>query len=158
MAKKNKNNQVASTAVSSFDGRLLNYIGTGLLQLLVIALMGGIGAAVLFALGTDNVIGIVVLAVCAFIGLCWAGIIFIKWETKHTVISGYRLKFKSSALNLFFNILKWILLTVITVGIYALWLPIKTRKWRVKHTTATPDESEYGYAQPQVTFYTYPQN
>lgn len=154
MAKKNKKNQVASTAVSNFDGRLLNYIGTGLLQLLVIALMGGIGAAVMLALGTDNVIGIVVLAVCAVIGLCWAAVIFMKWETKHTVISGYRLKFKASALGLLFTILKWILLTVITVGIYALWLPIKTRRWRAKHTTATLDE-QAGYSQPQVTFYTY---
>lgn len=156
MAKKNKKNKAANnTVVSNFDGRLRNYIGTGLLQLLVIALMGGIGAAVLFALGTDNVIGIVVLAVCAVIGLCWAEIIFLKWETKHTIISGYRLKFKASALNLLFNCIKWLFLTVITVGIYALWLPIKTRRWRVKHTTATPVEEEYGYNQPQVTFYTY---
>ena len=156
MAKKNKKNQVASTAVSNFDGRLLNYIGTGLLQLLVIAIMGGLGYVALTALGGfENVAGIVVLAVCAVIGLCWAGIIFMKWETKHTIISGYRLKFKASALGLLFTIIKWILLTVITVGIYALWLPIKTRRWRAKHTTATPVEEEAGYNQPQVTFYTY---
>jgi uncharacterized membrane protein YjgN (DUF898 family) len=65
------------------------------------------------------------------------------------------LKFKASALGLLFTIIKWILLTVITVGIYALWLPIKTRRWRAKHTTATPVEEAAGYNQPQVTFYTY---
>jgi lysylphosphatidylglycerol synthetase-like protein (DUF2156 family) len=170
MAKKNKKNKkVESTTnvvVSEFNGRLLNYIGTGLLQLLVIALMAGIGVAIVMAVGIEEIgavqiVAIAVAAIFALIGLAWACCIFINWETKHTVVSGYQLKFNGKALQLFGNWIKWTFLSVITIGIYALWLPIKTRKWRVKHTTATKVENandEYAYPQPQVTFYTYPQN
>ncbi len=142
--------------VSQFDGKLRGRIGKGILQLLVIGIMGGIGYVAMTALGGfENVVGIVVLAVCALIGLCWARIIKLKWKAKHTIISNYRMKFKASALGLFFNVLKWILLTVITVGIYALWLPIKVKKWRAKHTVAEAIQPEVTYNEPQVTFYTY---
>ena len=151
-----KNQAEADKVVSKFDGKLGGRIGKGVLQLLVIAIMGGIGYVAMTALGGfENVVGIVVLVVCALIGLCWARIIKLKWKAKHTIISNYRMKFKASALGLFFNVLKWILLTVITVGIYALWLPNKVRNWRAKHTTAQVIQPEVVYNQPQVTFYTY---
>lgn len=57
------------------------------------------------------------------------------WETKHTVINGKRLQFDGNALQLFGNWIKWFLLTVITLGIYGLWLPIKLRKWKTMHTS-----------------------
>ena len=147
MAKKNKELEVV--AESKFDGRLLTLFGTNLLQVLVIALMAGIGAAIAYALNF-NVVGIVVLAVFAYIGVCWSNILFIKWDTKHTVISGQRLQFKAGALNLFFNYIKWIFLTVITCGIYGLWLYIKVRKWMVKHTVSSPEEEDQG----DVSYYT----
>ena len=170
MAKKNKKTEVSNVAVSSFNGRLLNLIGTNLLQLLVIVLMAAIGLVIAYALGTVTaltegsefgllpIVGAVIAVVFVLIGLCWAGLLFIKWETNHTVISGYELKFNSSALNLFFNVIKWTFLSIITLTIYAWWLPIKVRKWRVKHTIATPVENENananGYANPQITYYT----
>jgi uncharacterized membrane protein YjgN (DUF898 family) len=151
-----KNQAAADKVVSKFDGKLRGRIGTGILQLLVIAIMGGIGYVAMDALGGfENVLGIAVLAVCAVIGLCWARIIALKWKFKHTIVSNHRLKFKASALGLFFNIIKWILLTVLTVGIYAFWLPIKVKNWRSKHTTAKEIQPEVVYNQPQVTFYTY---
>ncbi len=164
MAKKNKLN-VANG--SYFNGRLLNLIGTELLMVLVIVIMTAIGALIacfnIVGQGGPwyediknplNLILVILGLVIAAIGVCWAEIIFLKWETKHTVISGYQLKFKSSALNLFFNLVKWAFLSVITLTIYAWWLPIKVRKWRAKHTVAAPVESEYGYAAPQITYYT----
>ena len=165
MAKKNKSTQVAASA---FNGRLLNYSGCGIVMLFVFVLMAGLGAAVVYGLtGFDTAkmgepIGIVSIVVAAFfvlIGICWATIKFIKWETKHTVISNNQLKFDGNALQLLGSCFKWLFLTVITVGIYSLWLPIKVRQWRVKHTTSVAAENDaYGYPQPQVTFYTYPQN
>ena len=164
MAKKKKITQLAANSnVSEFNGRLRNYIGTGILQLLAIGLMAGIGVAIVMAvgieeIGTTQIIAIAAAAILTLIGMAWATCIFLKWETKHTIVSGYQLKFNGKALQLFGNCIKWVFFSIITIGIYALWLPIKTRKWRAKHTTATPAEtSDYGYPQPQVTFYTYPQ-
>lgn len=148
-----KKSQAADKVVSKFDGKLRGRIGKGILQLLAIAIMGGIGYVAFTAL--EGVAGIAILGVCAAIGLCWARIIKLKWKAKHTIVSGYRMKFKASALGLFFNILKWIFLSVITVGIYALWLPIKVKQWRAKHTTAEDFVTEVSYNQPKVTFYTY---
>ena len=173
MAKKNKKNTelAANSNVSEFNGRLGGMIGIGIVQILVIALMAALGAVIAgFNIYKNGVIitedlknpvniALVVVGVSvALIGLAWAQCIFLKWETKHMIFSGYQLKFNGTALQLFFTVLKWLFLTIITVGIYALWLPIKVRKWRAKHTTAKAVEtSDYGYPQPQVTFYTYPQ-
>ena len=99
---------------------------------------------------------------CTFgIATPWAICYMMKFVIGHTVIGGRRLSFDGNGTQLFGNWIKWFFLSVITIGIYALWLPIKVRKWRAKHTTATKVESkedEYAYPQPQVTFYTYPQN
>ncbi len=155
MAKKNKKSKVVENgALSDFDGTVLNYIGVGILELLVLVLMGGIGAGAMLLLGTDNVISIVVLVVCVLIGLSWMTVIFMKWDAKHTIINGQRLKFKASAINFLLNYLKWVLLIVITLGIYSLWLPVKVRKWRARHTTSSPVQSVYN-SQPNITFNTY---
>jgi uncharacterized membrane protein YjgN (DUF898 family) len=148
-----KNQAEADKVVSKFDGKLGGRIGKGVLQLLAIAIMGGIGYVAFTAL--EGVAGIAVLAVCGLIALCWARIIKLKWKAKHTIVSNYRMKFKASALGLFFNLLKWTLLSVITVGLYLFWLPNKVRNWRAKHTTAQLIQPEVVYNQPQVTFYTY---
>ena len=56
------------------------------------------------------------------------------WEIKHTVIEGKRLKFDGTAMQLFGNWIKWLLLCIITFGIYSLWVSIAIKKWKVKHT------------------------
>ena len=139
--------------VSKFDGKLGGRIGKGILQLLAIAIMGGIGYVAMTAL--NGVIGYAVLGVCAVIGLCWARIIALKWKAKHTILSNHRMKFKASALGLFFTNIKWLLFTVFTLGFGALWLPIKVKKWRAKHTTAVEIQPDVVYNEPKVTFYTY---
>lgn len=141
-------------AASDFDGTVWNYIGVGFLELLIIALMGGIAAAVMLTLGAENVISIIVLVVCCIIASAWCVIIFMKWDAKHTILGGYRLKFKASALNFLLNYFKWLLLTVITLGIYSLWLPVVVRRWRARHTTIHPVEGESSYS-PQVNYYKY---
>jgi uncharacterized membrane protein YjgN (DUF898 family) len=57
-----------------------------------------------------------------------------RWEAKHTVISGRRLLFDGTAIQLFGSWIKWLLLCVITFGIYSFWLGIALKKWQVKHT------------------------
>ena len=56
------------------------------------------------------------------------------WEIKHTVIEGKRLRFDGTALQLFGNWIKWLLLTIITFGIYSFWVQIAIKKWKTKHT------------------------
>lgn len=70
------------------------------------------------------------------LGICypWAICMIYRWEAKHTVINGRRLKFNGTAMQLFGNWIKWILLTIITCGIYSFWLNIKLMKWKTKHT------------------------
>ena len=159
MAKKLKKAKVNN---SVFTGRLLNLIGTWILQFLIIVLMGGIGVALVMLVGGVGQEGteigglqIALIAVAAFLvllGLAWAEIRFIKWETKHTVISGNSIKFNGNAFQLLGNCIKWTFLTIITVGSYALWLPIKVRKWKTKHMEL---QAVYGYDYGQVHFYNY---
>ena len=70
------------------------------------------------------------------LGICypWAVCMIYRWEAKHTVINGRRLKFTGTAMQLFGNWIKWLLLTVITLGIYSFWLNINLMKWKTKHT------------------------
>lgn len=54
------------------------------------------------------------------------------WKINHTVVDGHRMKFKGSAVGLYGNWIKWLLLTVITLGIYGFWVSIKLEDWKVK--------------------------
>ena len=152
-AKKLKN---AAVNNSVFTGRLLNLIGTWILMILIVAIMAGAGVALVMTIGKDGglmqIIAIVATAFLAMLGVAWANIRFIKWETKHTVISGNSISFNGNAFQLLGNCLKWTFLTIITVGIYSLWLPIKVRQWKVKHMELQP---VYGYDYGQVHFYNY---
>ena len=152
-AKKLKKSQVNN---SVFTGRLLNLIGTWIVMFLIVGIMAGAGIALVVTIGKDGgtmqLVAIAVTAVLALIGLAWAEIRFIKWDTKHTIISGNSIKFNGNAFQLLGNCIKWTFLTIITVGIYSLWLPIKVRQWKVKHMELTP---VYGYDYGQVHFYNY---
>lgn len=67
-------------------------------------------------------------------GCAWQAVIGLRWKTRHTIIRGQRLYFDGTTWQLFGNILKWSILTVITLTIYGWWLPIKYKKWVTKHT------------------------
>ena len=159
MAKKNK---VAKVNNSVFTGRMASLIGTWIVMFLIIGIMAGIGAALVIVVGGLDIKNIqvdkkviifgVVAAILVLFGLAWAALRFMKWETKHTIISGNRIKFKANVFQFLGSCIKWTFLTIITVGIYALWLPIKVRQWKVKHMELQP---VYGYDYGQVHFYNY---
>lgn len=77
-----------------------------------------------------------IITVCT-IGICypWALCMKYGWEVKHTVINGKRLKFTGTAIGLFGLWIKWLLLTLITAGIYSFWVNISLKKWITRHTT-----------------------
>ena len=94
---------------SKFNGGLLGLIGIGILQ----------GILIIFTLG---------------LGTPWAVCLKEGWCAKHTTIDGQRLTFDGTGGQLFGNYIKWFLLTIITCGIYGLWLSIKMKAWVVSHT------------------------
>ena len=44
------------------------------------------------------------------------------------------MKFDGTGAQLFGSYIKWFLLSIVTFGIYTLWLPIKMQQWITKHT------------------------
>lgn len=155
MAKKNKELEAVDVAVSKWDGRALNAIGMRLAQLLVFDIFAVVGIYLAGMNVIDNgsplaedlknptTIAMILIGIVIFgIGFCWANIIGLKYRRKHTIVCGQRMRFTANTWNLFWNCVKWAILSVITVGIYLIWLPTKVRKWTRKHTVSEPVEEE----------------
>ena len=85
-----------------------------------------------------SVIGYFVTAIT--LGICapWAICLIYNWEISHKVIDGRRLQFTGTATGLFGHWIKWLLLTIVTFGIYGFWLGIKLEQWKTKHTHVLP--------------------
>lgn len=66
----------------------------------------------------------------------------LRWECKHTVINGRRLKFTGRGAQLFGKYILWWLLSVITFGIYGIWLGLNMKKWTVEHTVYADDHTQ----------------
>ena len=93
---------------SKFTGGLGSYIGLQIVNALIM----------IFTLG---------------LGLPWVVCRTIKWDSEHQIIDGQRIYFDGKASQLFGNWIKWVLLTVVTLGIYSILIPIKKQAWIVKH-------------------------
>lgn len=94
---------------SYFDGRMLQLIGWRML-------------------------GIIVTVCTLWICYPWAVCTVYRWEIRHTVICGHRLRFTGTAAGLFGLRIKWWLLCLVTAGIYGLWIGISVRRWKTEHT------------------------
>lgn len=70
------------------------------------------------------------------LGICYpfALVLVERWRAKHSYIDGQRLTFTGSAVGLFGNWIKWLLLSFITVGIYLFWVGPRIAAWKWKHT------------------------
>ena len=62
--------------------------------------------------------------------LCWKE----RYECSHTYINGRQLHFDGKGIQLIGKLICWVLLTIITIGIYSFWLTVKIKKWKIKHT------------------------
>ena len=96
------------TGESFFDGRMIQRLGLYLLW----------GLLFIISLG---------------FAFPWVTCAITRWETKHTIIQGHRLKFTGKGIQLLGRYLLWLLLTILTVGIILLWVPIFLKQWKVKH-------------------------
>ena len=62
------------------------------------------------------------------------------WRINHTTYDTIDMEFDGKGFQLLGNYIKWTFFTIITLGIYGLWVPIRKLQWEVKHT------HEKGYA------------
>lgn len=93
---------------SYFDGSLIELIGWRVLAFLITIVTLGIAAP-------------------------WGSCMLYAYQMKHTVYNGKRLKFEGTGGDLFVNQFKWVLLTIITLGIYAIFVPVKKTKWVISN-------------------------
>lgn len=77
--------------------------------------------------------GLIVLITLGF-GTPWVFCRIHRWECKHTVIQGHRLKFTGKGKQLFGRYLLWLLLIPLTIGIILIYIQIFLKRWEVKHT------------------------
>ena len=107
---------------SYFDGKVIEYIGYKLL-------------------------GFLITVVTLTIAKPWADKLILEYKINHTIYNGKRLKFEGKGASLFVQRFKWILLTIVTLGIYSFWIPIKMEKWVVSNIHFEDEElnSEESY-------------
>ncbi len=93
---------------SYFDGGLLELIGWRLLAALI----------TIVTLGIANP---------------WAKCMLYNYQFKHTVYNGKRLKFEGTGGDLFVNYFKWVFLSIVTLGIYIFFIPVRKTSWVISH-------------------------
>ncbi len=100
----------AQTRQFAFDGGAGTYFGTAMLALLV----------TVFTLG-----------------ICYpyALVLRERWRAKHSYIEGRQLVFNGSAWGLFGLWWKWLILIIITIGIYAFWVGPRIYRWKWENTS-----------------------
>jgi uncharacterized membrane protein YjgN (DUF898 family) len=104
-----------------FDGGAATYVGTALLSFFITILTIGIA-------------------------LPFAVVLRQRWRAKHTYINEQRLIFLGKGFGLFGNWIKWLVLMIITLGIYSFWVVPRVTKWVVENTDFDPS-----YAPPMAT-------
>jgi uncharacterized membrane protein YjgN (DUF898 family) len=60
-------------------------------------------------------------------------------KAKYSYIDGRQLVFTGSAWSLFGIWIKFLLLTIVTLGIYAFWIGPRIQRWKWEHTALAPD-------------------
>jgi uncharacterized membrane protein YjgN (DUF898 family) len=58
-----------------------------------------------------------------------------RWKAKHATIDGRKVVFVGTAWGLFGLWMKWLLLSIVTLGIYTLWVGPQLQKWKWENLT-----------------------
>lgn len=103
---------------SYFEGTVWSYVKLQLVNILI--------AAITFGFGTP-----------------WVLVRTYKWESENAVIGGKRFRFTGTAMDLFGHWILWWLLTVVTLGIYAIVVRVRIIEWRVENTVLIEGDDTY---------------
>jgi uncharacterized membrane protein YjgN (DUF898 family) len=77
-----------------------------------------------------------IITICTLgIAYPWVLVMIYGKKISNTVIEGRRLQFNGSAIGLFGMWIKWWFFSVITLGIYTLFIATRLERWRVSHTS-----------------------
>lgn len=82
--------------------------------------------------GREVLIGFITVITLSF-GTYWAICYLQRWYKSNTYVNGQQLAYDGKAIGLLGSIIKWVLLTIITCGIYSFWLNVKVIKWHTSH-------------------------
>jgi uncharacterized membrane protein YjgN (DUF898 family) len=77
----------------------------------------------------------VLITICT-LGLCYpfAVVLVERWRAKNTFLHGRPLQFVGTGWGIFGLWLKWLLLSIITLGIYTFWVYPRLMQWKVENT------------------------
>jgi hypothetical protein len=77
----------------------------------------------------------VLITVCTF-GICYpfAVVLVERWRAKNTYLYGRQLQFVGTGWGIFGLWIKWLLLSIITLGIYTFWVYPRLMQWKVERT------------------------
>ena len=109
--------EILDPSKSVFDGSGLEYF--------IINLFGGLLCMVTLGLAAPWVI-------------CYV----VSWERRHSVYSGRRLVFNGTGMQLFGKWIIWLLLTIVTCGLYSFVMGLKLEQWILSHTTFADEVSD----------------
>ena len=101
-------NQTQVEGKSNWTGSVLGLLGTSLACFFIISLTLGIATP-------------------------WAVAYAINYYVEHMRINGQRLKFTGKGGQIFGKWILWMLLTIVTLGIYSFWIPNNMCKWVTSH-------------------------
>lgn len=79
-------------------------------------------------------------------GGAWGTTIKTAYKYNHTSYNGKRIKFEGKGIDLYPEMFKWVLFSILTLGIYILWIPIKKQKWIVSKLHFEDEEYVEGYS------------
>lgn len=81
----------------------------------------------------NSIVASVIISLTCGIATPWAICYMMKFIIGHAVIDGKRLRFDGDGMQLFGNWIKWLVLMVITCGIYGFWVAPRLYQWVCSH-------------------------
>ena len=76
-----------------------------------------------------------IIIICT-LGICYpfALVLFERWRAENTYLNGRQLRFIGTGWGIFGLWIKWLLLSIITLGIYTFWVYPRLMQWKVEKT------------------------
>lgn len=93
-----------------------------------------------FAYWGINLLFVIITFCTLFIGLSYAMCMRHRWNCKHTVMEGKRMRFIGRGEALLGRLALWSIFTVLTAGIFFLFVPVKVKNWYAENTFFYDDE------------------